>query len=56
MKDSKFWEKALGLEKPWRVKEVKIDLMAKTVDVESECVEKTAWAKRAGRAVAHPQV
>ena len=34
MKDSRFFEKALGLEKPLRVKEVKMDLMAKTVDVE----------------------
>src|ERR1017187_7166508 len=48
MKDLEFFEKALGLEKPWRVKAVKMDVEAKTVDVEIECTEKTVWASEAG--------
>jgi transposase len=48
MRDTEFFARALGLEKPWRVKEVKMDVGAKKVEVEIECMEKTVWASGAG--------
>lgn len=36
------------MEAPWRVKEVRMDLSAKTVEIEIECVEKTVWASEDG--------
>ena len=48
MRDTEFFQRALGLEEPWRVKEVKLEVEAKKVEVEVECVEKTLWASEAG--------
>ena len=48
MRDTEFFQRALGLEEPWRVKGVKMDVGAKEVEVEVECVEKTLWAGEAG--------
>ena len=44
MRDTQFFEQALGLEKPWRVKAVKMDVAAKRVEIEVECGSGTAWA------------
>jgi hypothetical protein len=46
-KTPSFFERALGLEKPWRVKEVKMDV-TKKVELEVECVAKTVWASEGG--------
>lgn len=48
MRDTEFFQRAIGLEKPWRVKEVRMDVGAKKVEVEVECTEKTIWASAAG--------
>jgi transposase len=48
MQDTEFFERALGLKKPWRVKEVKMDVGAKKVELEVECMEKTLWASESG--------
>ncbi len=46
MRDTEFFQRALGLQEPWRVKEVKMDVGAKKVEV--ECMEKVLWASEAG--------
>ncbi len=43
MKDCAFFEQTLGLEKPWYVKEVRLDVEGRKVEVEIGCV-KTVWA------------
>src|SRR5258708_1593702 len=48
MRDTEFFERALGLEQPWRVMEVKMDVAGKKVELEVECMEKTVWASEAG--------
>ena len=45
MKDTEFFKKALGLQEPWRVKSVTMDMVAKRVEVEIECVEGTVWGE-----------
>ena len=44
MKDTEFFEKVLGLTKPWEVKAVHMDLGNQKVEVEIECTAKTLWA------------
>lgn len=48
MKDIEFFQRALGLEKPWRVSGVRIRVEEKRVDVEVSCMEKTIWASESG--------
>ena len=45
MRDTDFFEKALGLEEPWRVKSVRMKMAEKRVEVEIECREGTVWAE-----------
>lgn len=49
MKDTEFFAMALGLEKPWRVKEVRMEKEAGKVVVEIECGEGAAWGDEQGR-------
>ena len=44
MKDTEFFEQALGLVEPWRVKSVRMEVAARRVEVELEC-RKTAWGE-----------
>lgn len=44
MKDTEFFEQALGLVEPWRVKSVRMEVAARRVEVELEC-GKTAWGE-----------
>ena len=48
MKDTGFFEQALGLGEPWRVKSVRMEVEARRVEVELEC-GKTAWGEGGGR-------
>ena len=43
MRDTEFFERALGLTKPWAVKAVRMDMAKRKVEVEIECAEKTMW-------------
>ena len=45
MRDAEFFKKALGLQEPWRVKSVTMDMVARRVEVEIECVEGTVWGE-----------
>jgi len=49
MKDKEFFGRVLGLVEPWRVKEVRLDLEGKRVDVEIECRAGEVWAGQDGR-------
>lgn len=49
MKGNDLYERLLGLEHPWRVKEVKMDTENKVVEVRVECRDKTAWVSEDGR-------
>ena len=49
MKDKEFFSRVLGLAEPWRVKEVRLDLEGKRVDVEIECRAGEVWAGQDGR-------
>ena len=44
MKDKEFFSRVPGLAEPWRVKEVRLDLEARRVDVEIECRAGEVWA------------
>lgn len=43
MQDIEFFSRALGLKEPWRVKDVVMDIEARKVTIEVECVCGTAW-------------
>ena len=43
MKDTEFFERALGLTKPWEVKTVRMDMANRKVEIEIECTAKTVW-------------
>jgi transposase len=43
MKDTEFFERALGLTKPWEVKAVRMDVGNRKVEIEIECTAKTMW-------------
>ena len=49
MKDKEFFSRVLGLAEPWRVKEVRLDLEGKRVDVEIECRAGEVWAGEGGK-------
>lgn len=49
MQDKEFFSRVLGLSEPWRVKEVRLDVEAKRVDVELECRAGEKWASADGR-------
>ena len=49
MRDTEFFEKALGLQEPWRVKSVRMEIAQKCVEVEIECREGTVWAEAGER-------
>jgi transposase len=53
VKDTEFFEKALGLKSPWKVKEVKMDLEGKEVEVVIECQRGTIWAESGERLHIH---
>lgn len=48
MKDTEFFEQALGLVEPWQVKSVRMEVAARRVEVELEC-RKTVWAEGGAR-------
>src|SRR5437764_7944007 len=48
MRDTEFFERALGFEQPSRLKDVKMDVGVKRAKFEVECMEKTVWASQAG--------
>ena len=43
MQDIEFFSRALGLKEPWRVKDVVMDIEARKVTIEVECVCGTTW-------------
>jgi hypothetical protein len=43
MNDREFFTQAIGVQSPWSVKEVRMDLAARRVEVEVECAP-TVWA------------
>src|ERR1700722_4688010 len=49
MRDTEFFEKALGLEAPWRVKAVTMDIAKRRVEVEVVCEAGTIWGWEEGR-------
>jgi transposase len=53
VKDTELYEKLLGVEWPWRVKEVKMNVEEQKVKVEIECVEKVVWAVEGQRVHVH---
>ncbi len=53
MRDTEFFAKALGLEKPWQVGSVKMDMAGKRVEVEVECGTGTVWALEGERLHIH---
>lgn len=48
MRDTEFFERALELRAPWRVKSVAMDVGAKKVEIEVECDAKTVWSSEDG--------
>jgi transposase len=48
MQDQEFFEEVLGLEEPWRVKDVKLDLPTR-VEVTLECRSQYEWTSEDGR-------
>lgn len=48
VKDTQFFPQALGLLSPWVVKDVKMDLEGKRVEVEIGCEAKTLWSDGTG--------
>jgi len=53
VKDTEFFEAALGLTEPWRVEEIKMDLGSGTVEVIIECKAGTMWAEEGERLHIH---
>ena len=49
MKGNDLYQRLLGLEHPWRVKDVEMETEEKTVTVRVECRDKTAWVSEDGR-------
>lgn len=49
MKGNDLYQRLLGLEHPWRVKDVDMNVEDKTVTVRVECRDKTAWVSEDGR-------
>ena len=49
MQDHEFFSKVLGLEEPWQVKDVKLDLAGTQVEVALACPEDHAWTNPQGR-------
>ena len=49
MRDTEFFEKALGLGTPWRVKAVTMDVAKRRVEVEVVCEAGTIWGCEEGR-------
>lgn len=45
MKDKEFFERALGLRKPWKVKEVRMDIEKQRVEIEIESEGGTVWGE-----------
>ena len=43
MQDTKLYEQLLGIEKPWKVGSVKMDVAGQKIEVEVICEERTAW-------------
>lgn len=52
MKDSEFFQQALGLKEPWKVSAVKLDMEAKKVEVTLECTQEV-WADPESKARLH---
>lgn len=52
MNDKELFSQAIGVQEPWEVKEVRIDIEAQRVEVEVECA-KTAWADPETKQRAH---
>jgi len=44
MQDTKLYEQLLGIQKPWKVGSVRMDLAGQRIDVEVICEEKVNWA------------
>lgn len=53
VKDTEFFERALGLKDPWKVKEVKMDVEGKEVEVVIDCRKGTIWAEDGERLHVH---
>ena len=53
MRDAEFFGKALGLEDPWRVKSVRMEIAQKRVEVEIACRAGTVWAEAGERLHIH---
>jgi len=53
MKDTEFFERALGLVEPWRVKEVAMDVPGQRVEIIVECQCGTTWANEQGSLSVH---
>lgn len=49
MQDKEFFERALGLNKPWKVKEVRMDIEKQRVEIEIECEGGTIWGEGGAR-------
>lgn len=49
MKGNDLYQRLLGLEHPWRVKDVSMDTENKVVEVRVECLDKIAWVSEDGR-------
>jgi transposase len=48
VKDTELYAQMLGIAKPWEVKEVKLDVSGKKVEVRLACAERTWWGTEAG--------
>ena len=53
MKDTEFYQQVLGMSKPWRVADVKLELEARRVTVRVECEQPTLWVDPATGTRAH---
>ena len=53
MKDTDLYQQVLGLEKPWQVREVKLELAAKRVTVLIECDRGVRWGDERDGSRAH---
>jgi transposase len=49
MTDKELCQRMIGLESPWKVVEVKLDMEARKVDVRIDCGRAVAWADAQGR-------
>src|SRR5687767_5238663 len=52
MDDKDFFTHALGLQPPWQIKDIQVDLEAQRVEVEVECAQ-TVWADPATKQRLH---